>query len=158
MFCAAVNMTISSLELLPANALFVRGYNTSGVTISFILSNLDSIVDIANLAFNNSRRNFVVGSFLTGSNVNTFNVSVNSSSPLITAFTNNSMAQQGIAVLSNMSVSIFFPANILVPRQPCAQRKWLCVYVVPGTLASYNLTTDVINCVDLTFYVNCLGL
>jgi hypothetical protein len=137
--------------------IFVRGYNTSGVGLEFRVTNMDNVVDVAYLS-NNTRQNFVVGTFLTGSNTSVVNVGVNNSTPLTNAFNNSAMARQSIAPGSSATLSVTFPNDILVPRQPCAQRKWLCVYVVPGTLASYNLTTDVINCIDLTSYVNCLGL
>jgi hypothetical protein len=137
--------------------IFVRGYNTSGVELTFDVTNLDSVCDVAYLS-NITRQNFVVGTFLTGSSTSMVNVGVNNCTPLTNAFSNSAMAQQSIAPGSSTTLSVTFPNDILVPRQSCAQKKWLCVYVVPGTLASYNLTTDVINCIDLTSYVNCLGL
>ncbi len=144
------------MTLLPVTANFVRGYNTSGIQVQFSLLNLDYAVEIAYLS-NNSRQNFAVGTFLTGANTSVVNVGVNNYTSLSDVISSPS-PQQGLATQASLTFSVSFPNNILVPCQPCSQRTWLCVYVTPGTGASFSIVGDVIKCINIASLVNCQGM
>ncbi len=149
-------LSVSSVILSPPTTSFVRGYNTSGVTVAATLSNNDSI-DVAYLS-NRTRQNFVIGIFLTSASTSTINVDASNYTSLTCVLTDPTLAQQAIAPGASLAFTVTFPDNILVPRDVCAQRKWLCIYVTPGTGSSYSATsTDVIQCINVTFIVNCQG-
>lgn len=152
-------VNVTSISFLPSNPLFVRGYNTSNVNVSFILYNNNSLINIAALT-DNTRQNFKIKIYLTYFSTSDGVLSVADRTILNGVIADSSFAQRDIEPLSGLQMSMSFPDNILVPRQQCYQRLWLCVQMTPGYWPTYTLPTGYtsIECSNISSYVNCPGI